>query len=215
MSVVIALGKPVAYYHNAHDAGMATGDILLLAETPIGPTETTPSLPRDWQYQRPLMALDPARLSATAVQQPTPQNHSEARCAMLKKKWAHRLRLCRACYFQQSHSSFHAVARATPDVEARLASISGTGCLRITEPWLFCWLIRIASRQNAVGCAGGNSFLVSRASNWKAKGFSALEFANGARCNLGHFDGRCIAACKTVRLLKFVLVIVALWKQLL
>jgi methionyl-tRNA formyltransferase len=52
---------------------MDTGDILLRLGTPIGPTETTRSLPRVWRYQRSFNGRALRGLRDRTMQ-PTPQN---------------------------------------------------------------------------------------------------------------------------------------------
>ena len=73
------------------DAGMDTGDMLLQAETPIGPSETTPELAlRMSEMGGELMSRTLRGLAANTIA-PEPQDHSAATMAPLLKKESGRI----------------------------------------------------------------------------------------------------------------------------
>ena len=171
------------------DAGMDTGEMLLQCETAIAANETTPELAaRLAEISAPLMA-ETLRGLRDGTLQPNPQNNSESSLApLLKKEDGH------INWSLPAQTIFNRMRAFTPwpgaytSFRGAASQLSGAPVSNSQDLVLASGQIHFESDKLLVGCGEETLLGVSRVKVEGRKEVSALEFANGARLQVGeHF----------------------------
>jgi methionyl-tRNA formyltransferase len=171
------------------DAGMDTGEMLLQREAPIASHETTPELAtRLAEISAPLMAETLRGLRDGALQ-PNPQSSSESSLApLLKKEDGH------INWSLPVQTIFNRMRAFTPwpgayaKFRASICQLQGQPVSKDRASNVAPGEIRFERSELLVGCGGETLLGVSRVKVEGRNDVSALEFANGARLQLGeHF----------------------------
>ena len=168
------------------DAGMDTGEVLLQQEISIGSNETTPELTvRMAEISAPLMAETLRGLRAGTLH-PTAQDPSEFSVApLLKKEDGH------INWTLSAQTVFNRMRAFTPwpgsyaEFRGSICQLQGQPVSNDHASKLSTGEIRFERSELLVGCGGETLLLVSRVKVEGRKEVSALEFANGARLQLG------------------------------